>query len=162
MDKQAFLKFCSGVFKTNGFERKGNAYYYDNLNGILLVFGLQKSSYGPYYYLEYGLAFKRINKHLPYPHYYELDMNLGRIMTPFGKALRYESMQEAECTVFAMSIQSKIDELRPIIDGGKEQIVDQLVFPEPNNISYLLKGCAEFLGVSNEHFKKHRIAIVDD
>lgn len=161
MEKKSFLRFCADIFKVNGFERKGNTYYYDNLNGIRFVFGLKKSSYGPYYYIEHGFAFREINKHWPYPHYYELDMNLGRIMMSFGKALRYEDMFEAECMEFASLIQLKIDAILPIVDCGKEQIVAQFVYPEPNEISYLLKGTAEFLDVCTEHFKSHHIPIVD-
>jgi len=161
MEKKSFLKYCADTFKANGFERKGNNYYYDNQNGILFVFGLQKSSYGPYYYIEYGFAFRETNKHWPYPHYYELDMNLGRIMTSFGKALRYEDMRDSECMELASVIQSKIELIRPIVDSGKEQIVSQFVYPEPNEISYLLKGTAEYLDVSNEHFCYYHIPIID-
>lgn len=162
MEKKSFLKFCADTFKVNDFERKGNTYYYNNLNGILFVFGLQKSSYGPYYYIEHGLAFTDINRHLPYPKYHELDINLGRIMPSFGKALRYEIMGDAECRDLAVTIQQKIDTIRPIVDGGKEQIIARLISSVPNEISYVLKGTAEYLEVSDEYFKKHHIPIVDN
>lgn len=161
MEKRVFLNFCAEIFKANGFERKGNTYYYDGQNGILFVFGLQKSRYGPYYYIEHGFAFKDITKHMPYPRYCELDMNLGRIMTPFGKALCYEKMGESECADLVAAIQLKIDRFCPIVDCGMEQIVSQLVYLKPNEISYLSNGTAELLGISKDFIESNRIPMIE-
>ena len=161
MEKRSFLKFCAAIFKANGFERKGNTYYYDGQNGVLLVFGLQKSTYGPYYYMEHGFAFKDINKYMPYPRYCELDINLGRVMAPFGKSLCYEQMGETECTALASSIQLKIDAIRPVVDCGKERIIEQFVYPEPDQISYLSKGTPEYMGICKEFFESNRIPVIE-
>lgn len=161
MEKNAFLKLCASFFKANGFSRKGNSFYYDNKDGILLVFGLNKSSYGPYYYMEHGCVFTEINKHLPFPKYNELDINLGRIMLPYGKAIHYELMGENDCNDLVDVIQQQINLLRPAIDGGREQIVRQLFYSGSMKISYVLKGTPEYLGIGIEYFKENRIAIVD-
>lgn len=102
-----------------------------------------------------------INRCLPFPKSNELDVNFGRIIPSFGKALYYESMGENECNELAALIQKKIDQIQPIVVEGKEHIVRQLFYPTPVKISYVLNGTPEFLGISKEHFKEHHISIVD-
>ena len=160
MDKNSFLKFFTNIFSFNRFVRHKSSFYY-NADGVTLVFSFQKSNYGPYFYLEYGLAFHEINPCLPFPKSNELDVNFGRIMPSFGKALYYESMGENECNELAAVIQDKIDQIQPIVDEGKEHIVRQLFYPTPVKISYVLNGTPEFLGISKEYFKEHHISIVD-
>lgn len=162
MDNKSFLTLCTHIFESNGFIRKGKTFYYDNRCGILLVFGLQKSNYGAYYYMEHGVVFTEINKHLPNPKYNELDINLGRIMPAFGKALCYESMDEDKFSEFVDTIQQKLDVLLPIVNGGKEKIIQEFFSPTPRKISYVLNGVVEYLGIDTEYFQNHRIPIVTD
>ena len=160
MDNRGFLKLCSALFRDNSFICKGKNYYYDGHQGVSVVFGLQKSNYGPYYYMEHGFAFSAINKHFPFPKHNELDINLGRIMFPFGKMLHYETMNESDCKAFVATIQEKINTICPIINQGKEKIIDQYIFSKPDEISYILSSTAEFLEIDMQHFRDHHIGIV--
>ena len=160
MDNKSFLMLCTSLFESNGFVRKGKTYYYDNQCGILLVFGLQKSNYGAYYYMEHGFAFTEINKHLPNPKYNELDINLGRIMPVFGKALCYELMDEEKFGELADTIQQKLDVLLPIVNSGRGRIVEEFFSPTSQKLSYILDGVAEYLGIDVERIKEHRISVV--
>lgn len=161
MEKRAFLKSCSKIFIDSAFVQKGNTFFYDNQNGIILVFAVYKSSYGAYYYMEHGIVFSAINKHMPFPKYNELNINFGRIMFPFGKAIFYESMNECDFEELMITIKQIIKQMRPIVDGGKNKIVHQIVIPSPKMISYVLKDTPEYLGLCNDFFKEHRIPIVD-
>lgn len=162
MEKKAFLKLCANLFEANGFVRKGNTFYLENECGILLAFGLQKSSYDAYYYMEHGIAFKEINKYLPYPKINELDINMGRIMTRFGKALWYESLDEQSFCEISNAVQNKLDVLYPIINAGKEEILKQILCPNPIKISYIFDGVAQYLGIDIEHLRTHHISIVTE
>ena len=160
MDNRAFLKLCSDLFKENRFVSKGRKYYYDSGHGVSLVFALQKSNYGPYYYMEHGLAFLEINKHFPCPNHNELDINLGRIMFPFGKALHVDTMNESDFKVFIATVQRKINTIYPMISQGKEEAIRQYIFSKPEEISYILSSTATFLKIDKQHFRNHHIGVV--
>lgn len=161
MEKKEFLKFTANTFRENGFYRKGTNYYREYGDDIIVVFSFFKSSYGSYFYAEYGLAFKSINKHLPYPKYNELDINFGRIMTSFGKAIKYENITEEELNDFSSTIKNYVDHILSIVEKGKKEIVRQCIDTSPPVVEYVLKETPSFLGLSADLFKDKGIAVID-
>ena len=78
MEKIEFQKLCKNIFKRNGFIARGNNFYFET-DSLFLVFGLQHSFYGSYYYIEYGVAVKATNPYMPWPKYYQVDYGEERI-----------------------------------------------------------------------------------
>ena len=161
MDKKAFLKFCTNIFEENGFYRKGSSFYLDYNEDTLVVFSFVKSAYGAYYYIEYGLVFKAINRHLPFPKYNELDINFERLMTKKGKAIMYEVMTEVECDELSGTLQENINHILSIVAGGKESIARQCIEKDIAEVAYVLKGTPEYLGLNADLFKSKGIAVID-
>lgn len=161
MDKKDFLRLCTDVFRESGFHRKGGNYYLDYNEELLVVFSFLKSSYGAYFYVEYGLVFKSINRFLPHPKYNQIDINFGRIMTCCGKAIEYEVMTEIEFNELSNTIKEYVANIISIVEKGKEEIIRQCIHVSPPIVSYVLKGTPEFLGVSTDLFRGNGIAVVD-
>lgn len=161
MEKREFLKFTANIFRENGFYRKGTNFYRECSDDIIVVFSFFKSSYGSYFYGEYGLVFMTINKHLPYPKYNELDINFGRIMMGFGKAIKYENITEEELNVFSSTIKNYVDRILSIVEKGKKEIVRQCINSSPPLVEYVLKATPSFLGLSNDLFRDKGIAVID-
>ena len=95
MNKKEFQKLCRDIFKRNGFLARGNNFYFD-YGQLLLIFGLQHSDFGSYYYIEHGVANKETNPYMPWPKYYQIDRGRGRIAFQLNKsgdpqAIFYES-----------------------------------------------------------------------
>ena len=85
MNKKEFQKLCRNIFKKNGFLARGNNFYFD-YGSLLLIFGLQHSNFGNYYYIEHGIANKETNPYMPWPKYYQIDRGRGRIAFQLNKS----------------------------------------------------------------------------
>ncbi len=100
MTKNEFLSICRKVFKSHGFITKGNNFYYPLEGDFGLVYGLQKSIYGPYYYIEPAIYIKSINELMPFPTYAGAEIRCGRLMHFVNNELEstfyYESMNDKE------------------------------------------------------------------
>ena len=60
MEKTELIKFLHEVFKSLSFKKKNNIWFFDN--GVLIKkIELQKSYFGNYYYLNYGIIFKGLD-----------------------------------------------------------------------------------------------------
>ena len=94
MTKQEFTKLINTLLKKDGFIKKGSNFYFDCENDIVCVFGMYKSNYDEYYYMEYGFAFKSINPKSPFPKYFELNVNCGRLLLDGDTAIYYETVNE--------------------------------------------------------------------
>ena len=55
MTKKDFIKQLNPIFSCRGFSYKSNHFYKEVSNDTMVVFGLQKSNYGEYGYLEYSI-----------------------------------------------------------------------------------------------------------
>ena len=122
MKKEEFLKMVTSIFKSYGFSKKGNNFYYDFNNEFLGVFGLQKSTYDAYYYIEFGFAIKNLNPKMPFPKYYELNLRFARIEFEFNinsQAVYYENLDEQ---AFKEILQEKITWFIEIGKSGKSGI----------------------------------------
>lgn len=122
MKKEEFLKLSSSVFKDFGFTKKGNNFYYDFNDEFLGVFGLQKSAFDAYYYVEFGFAIKSLNPKMPFPKYHEVNLSFGRIEFNFNidsKAVYYENLDEK---AFKAILQEKILWFIEIGKSGKSGI----------------------------------------
>ena len=124
MQKEEFIKFITAIFKSYGFTKKGNNFYYDFQNEFIGVFGLQKSYYGPYYYIEFGFAIKGLNPKMPFPKFDELNLNFGRAMFGDFKAVYYE---ELNTELFKEKLQEKISFLVETGRSGKEEIREKFL-----------------------------------
>lgn len=160
VEKKEFLTFCTSVFRKNGFTRKGQTYYFDMGKDFIVVFGLMKSTYGPYYYMEYGFAIKAINKHLPYPKFNQLDINCGRIMFPKGKSLCYEEMDSEYCNSLQIVLQNHIDTLLLAGKLERAKLLYEFVLDSPSPVNYILKGTANYFGLDESIFKNQGITVV--
>ena len=69
MDKAKFIKVFDEIFKSNGFKKKDNNWFADGTELKKLV-NLQKSSFGNYYYLNYGFLINRLDPDGLWAHFY--------------------------------------------------------------------------------------------
>ncbi len=92
MTKEEFIKVISVQLKKHGFYKKSNHFYLNCENSFVCVIGLDKSNYGPYYYIEYGFAVSTINPKMPWPKFSELNINCGRWMVNGRKDFVYETI----------------------------------------------------------------------
>jgi hypothetical protein len=70
MQKKDLIKSLDDFIKTYGFKKKGSDWYLST-DEIIKIISLQKSSYGNYYYLNYGFQIKELlekhpDKHISY------------------------------------------------------------------------------------------------
>ena len=84
MEKKDFQEMCKDIFKRNAFICRGTNFYFDT-EKFLLVFGLQHSRFGKYYYIEYGIADKAINECMPWPKVYQVGRERRRVNFQMGK-----------------------------------------------------------------------------
>ena len=117
MDKEQFKEFCKNDFKSRGFKKVKNMFY---LPGQELMCGLclQKSNYGPIYYVNYYYFigdFRNTNK---YPTQYEFDI-YGRI---------YVMSKRMEKGTYSMTAMIEYgdyteEDLKPYFDKAFEEIL---------------------------------------
>ena len=160
MEKKEFLKYCSEIFKSRNFLSKGQSFYFHGSQEILVVFGITKSSYGPYFYIEYGFAIRSVNKCLPHPKFNEVDLNCGRIMTPKGKAIRYEELSHDDCQALRTVLNHYIDETIAAVSNGTDYFLNSYVLTYPSPVSYVTKEMPAYFGVDNNTFISRNIKVV--
>ena len=111
---------------------------------------------GSHFYNEYGICFKSINKYLPYPKFYQLNVNCGRIMTSIGKAMVYENINGYIMNDIKTVIKEKMNDLIYIISLGNEGMINYFLHEWPNNSWYILgEETAAYFGLPKEAFKYH-------
>ncbi|MBR2019013.1 MAG: DUF4304 domain-containing protein [Clostridia bacterium] len=152
MTQQEFLKKITDVFKSYGFQKKGNNFYRDFGNDILGVIGLQKSNYGPDYYVEYGYAFLSINAHAPFPKYYQMNLSLGRMMFDLNKkpsrTVSFEDLTDAGLLL-------TMERTLPLFCNAGKMGKDEIVRSYPmSQIAYFRgKSTPDYLGLKGDNFK---------
>lgn len=67
MQKKDLIKLLDNIIKPYGFIKKGSDWYLST-NEIIKIITLQKSSYGNYYYLNYGFQIKELSEKHPDKH----------------------------------------------------------------------------------------------
>lgn len=156
MTKEEFKKQLKQFFSGEGYFCKGSHFYKEVTNDLEVVFGMHYSSYGAYCYIEYGICFKSINKYLPYPKFYQLNVNCGRIMTSIGKAMVYENINGYIMNDIKTVIKEKMNDLIYIISLGNEGMINYFLHEWPNNSWYILgEETAAYFGLPKEAFKYH-------
>ena len=146
MEHKEFIKLCTSIFKQYGFEKKSSNYYRDFNNDIVVVFGLQKSSYGGhYYYIEYGFIFPTINKYMPYPKYHQANIRQDRIEIDGNCAIEYETVSDI---AFQKRLITQLEEIIEIAMSGKNSILNYSILG--NNRATLIQGynTLPYLGVN--------------
>lgn len=78
MNKEEFKMFCHKEFTNRGFEKIKKMYYIKGNMGILCGLDLQKSNYGPNYYVNYYYFIGDFVNVREYPDIYNFDVQ-GRI-----------------------------------------------------------------------------------
>lgn len=144
MDKKQFVQLCTKVFKKYGFTRRGCNYYKDLDNDILVIFGLQKSSFGDYYYVEFGFCFKSINRYMPFPAYHEANLRCGRLIVNETKTIEYFTLNE---DVFANALSLKIHELIENGQKGKQTLVSAYLSKTQGNAKIIGEATLNYLGI---------------
>ena len=120
MEQKSFLQLCTDVFKINGFY-KHNKNYYKEYDDIMVVFGLQKTTYGGnYFYIEYGFVFKSINSHMPYPKYHEANIRQGRFQFDGKYVIEYNKLDELR---FTQELATVVAKMRSLAEHGLDAIV---------------------------------------
>ena len=144
MEQKEFLKLCTSIFKQYGFE-KHNSNYYKIFDDIILVFGLQKSSYGgKYYYLEYGFVFPSINKHMPYPKYHQANIRQGRMSIDGNYAIEYEVILS---DTFREHLTNLIEKIVKVVIGGKKSIIDYSILGKEKATLIIGYDTLPYLGI---------------
>ena len=156
MKRQEFDSKLTSLFAQRGFICKKKTYYKEISNEVTIVFGLQKSSYGAYYYLEYGFCFGSINQNMPYPKLCQINLNCGRIMTSIGKAIEYEKLPEGFMDELEQHLDEIITEMKYLVNLGKDEFIRYFLSGKGNQSWFILGAeTADYFGLSMETFKYH-------
>ena len=146
MTKQEFTKLSNDFFKKKGFLKKGKNYYNDFQNGIVGIFGFQKSNYGEYYYIEYGYAFSSVNPKMPYPNFSELNLNCGRLKFQFETITQEVYYENLDVNVFLNTLNNYVEPFLIAGTKGKNAIIDMYI----PNCEYIIGNCTlRYLGIEN-------------
>ena len=148
MDKKQFVQLCTKIFKQHGFSKHGCNYYKELDNDVLVIFGLQKSNFGDYYYIEFGYVFKSINRHMPFPAYHEANLRCGRLIVNDTKTIEYFNMIE---DVFENAISLKIHELLENGQKGKQTLVSAYLSKTQGNAIIVGDATLNYLGIEREY-----------
>lgn len=146
MEQKDFVKTCWSVFKKHSFIRKGNNFHYICESDFGLVYGLQKSIYGPYYYIESAIYIKSINEFMPFPTFDGAEIRCGRLMHFVNNELEntfyYESMNANEIIeVLEKSIPIYVN----LVKSGKDGI--RKCYLEKKMYLSLWHGAADYLEI---------------
>ena len=148
MEQKDFVKTCWSVLKKHSFIRKGNNFHYFYESDFGLVYGLQKSIYGPYYYIEPAIYIKSINEFMPFPPFDGTEIRCARLTHLVnGKTettFYYETLNEEEIVnVLEESIPIYIN----LVNSGKEGI--RKCYLEKSMYLSLWRGAENFLELQN-------------
>ena len=153
MTKSEFIATIKKYFKNRNFYVKGTHFYKNLCNDVMLVIGLQKSNYGEYYYAEYGFCFCPINRHLPYPKFYEANIRCGRLTFHNSTPLDYESMIGFD---FMKELDKQIDFIISIGEKGKESIAEYYLNSNARRYMAIIgENTIKYLGISAEGLTIH-------
>ena len=157
MTRSGFYNFLKTVFAEMGFICKNSHFYKtEEDNEKVIVFGLQRSYCGPYYYLEYGFYIKSINKHLPFPKYNQLNLNCGRIMTSHGKAIVLDELDNAYLEELKYLIKQSFITMRTLVYMENEELINYLFNEFNHRIWYILGDeTAAYFGMTRKDFCYH-------
>ena len=156
MTKDEFLGRLTRYFSSKGFSCNRKHYYKTASDDAILVFGLNRSSYGKYYYLEYGYCFPSISKHFPHPKFNQLNLNCGRVMTDKGKAIAYEDWNENEMDSLEGKLDAIIDEMTHLASMGKEAMIQHYLSDTDHPSWYILGDeTAAYFNLPREAFQYH-------
>ena len=134
MNSKDFKRFCDGYFKSKGFIRVKNTYYYNGVKGVLCAVELQKSNYGSSYYVNYYFFLGSFTDIANYPSRYEFDIEgrigvMSKTQKKNGKEfltvqIEYEEYSVEELSlVFNEEFETKI---LPPVKFGKKYLIDNL------------------------------------
>ncbi len=156
MNTAEFKKKLGKVFSIKGFVCKGTHFYKNITDEVMIVFGLQHSTYGAYYYMEYCYCFRTINQHLPYPKFAELNLRCGRLMTSKGQKIVPEMVNDIELGDIEMRIDSLLQEMESVVDLGKGGFIEYYL-TEKRDKSWRVVGMdtVEYFNLPIEAFQYH-------
>ncbi len=156
MNSAEFKKELCKLFTIKGFMCKGTHFYRNITDEVMIVFGLQHSAYGAYYYMEYGYCFKTINQHLPYPKYTELNLRCGRIMTAKGQRITPDTLNDFELGDFETKVDALLQEMESVVVLGKSGFIDYYL-TEKCDESWHVVGMdtVEYFNLPIEAFQYH-------
>ena len=156
MTKEEFRKQLKQFFSQEGYHCRSSHFYKDISDEIGIALGIQYSSRPDYCYLEYGMYFKSINKYLPYPKFYQLNINCSRIMTCIGTDIRYDNVDEIVMDDIKRVISEKMNDLINIINLGNEGIINYFLHEWHDKSWYILgEETAAYFGLPKEAFTYH-------
>ncbi|MBE6882048.1 MAG: DUF4304 domain-containing protein [Ruminococcaceae bacterium] len=146
MDLNEFKKVCWKTFKKYSFIKKGNNFHYVYNEEFGLVYGIQKSYYGSYCYIEPAIYIKSINEFMPFPPFSGCEIRCARLTHTVGNNLTttfyYEILDEQEINdALEKSIPIYID----LIKGGKSEI--RKCYLENEMYLSLWRGAADYLEI---------------
>lgn len=144
------------MFSKKGFTCKSKHFYKDASDDVIIVFGVQMSSYGEYCYLEYGCCIKTINRYLPFPKFNQLNLNCGRVMTSFGKDLIYEEIDENAFVEIENAVDVTLNKMIKLINFERNEMIQFFLSGQFNQSWYILGNeTARHFGFPKEAFKFH-------
>jgi len=154
MVKKEFIDFISKLIKSYGFEKNKSNFYFDFENDIVAVIGLEKSNFGEYYYIEYGFVFKSINKHLPYPKYFEANIRCRRIKYLDSTAIKYELINKEELLKI---LNAEIIMIKEVGIQGTKNIIDTYILTKSTKkyIAIIGYDTIKYLGISDNGITIH-------
>lgn len=191
MEKNELIGRITQFFRLKGFRKKGgNNFYLDLSDEVMLVFGVQKSMYGEYCYIESGYVFKSINKHLPYPKYYDVNLRCCRVIismpldsrcdaisvklntspTYFVEdgiirfvAIIYDDADDYYCSIVEQAIDERIEEMKHYGQLGKTELLNHYMRDKPLG-SWTLHGwrTVDYFGLPHEMGDLYRMTMDGD
>lgn len=148
MTEREFRKTCWDVFKSFGFIKHNTHFiYYGNESSDLgIVYSLQKSIYGAYYYIEHGYYIKSLNPKMPYPTAFASDVRCDRVRdNKNNSCFEYETIFEEK---IVSSLKKSIEEMMRVLDGGKESLKNFYI--KERSFSYIDPATMNYLGITKQ------------
>ena len=155
MTKQYFLELISKYLKEKNFTKRGNNFYFDFKNDIMLIIGLQKSTYEEYYYFEYGFVFKKINSFMPYPKFHQANIRCGRINVNGRTTIYYQRVSETD---LLNALEKVLNRALSNGQTGIERIKQYYIQSEKRNYMAIVgQKTLEYLGLKGDGLTVHSI-----
>ena len=133
MEKKEFNKFCNKIFTKMGFYKKGTVHFYKDLSEeIMLVIGLVHSYYNTKYWFDGGFVIKTINKHMPYPKYYNANIRTMDIEINGQYYIDYLNLDHNCLCILEESIKNAVDFYSSCCN--KTAVMEKIIIPDSYEI----------------------------
>jgi Domain of unknown function (DUF4304) len=146
MELKIFRKIINEAIESKGFSKKRSSYYL-YVNDILIIVGLQKSSYANGYYINIGYLISKLNPSVQKPNYYNGDVRARFTLDVENKKSDFfdlDSLEDEDIGKLKESIDANINKyVTPVLSLGD---LKNLIEKNPTMLYQTSISAKELLG----------------